>query len=150
MRNTKTNIKMKNLAQKLPDQVPRTAPDVSWSNKSILIVDDLKVNYLLLKAMITRTGANTIWADNGYAALEIIENKPDISVVLMDYNMPGINGLETTYRIKQLKPGMPVISQSTFTDSNLFDRSTAPYDAYLSKPINAKELLSTIELFIAG
>jgi CheY-like chemotaxis protein len=141
---------MKNLTQNLPAQVPRPANNDVWTNKSILIVDDLKVNFLLLKAMITRTGANTIWADNGYAALEIIENRSDINVVLMDYNMPGINGLETTYRIKQIKPTMPVISQSTFTDSNLFDRSTAPYDAYLSKPINSKELLSTIELFIDG
>lgn len=141
---------MKNLTQNMPVQVLRPASTDVWTNKSILIVDDLKVNFLLLKAMITRTGANTIWADNGYAALEIIEKRPDINVVLMDYNMPGINGLETTYRIKQIKPGLPVISQSTFTDSNLFDRSTAPYDAYLSKPINAKELLSTIELFIAG
>jgi CheY-like chemotaxis protein len=141
---------MKNLTQNLPAQVPRPTNTDAWTNKSILIVDDLKVNFLLLKAMITRTGANTIWADNGYTALEIIEKRPDINVVLMDYNMPGINGLETTYRIKQMKPGLPVISQSTFTDSNLFDRSTAPYDAYLSKPINAKELLSTIELFIAG
>lgn len=117
---------MKNLTQNMPAQVLQPASTNLWTNKSILIVDDLKVNFLLLKAMITRTGANTIWADNGYAALEIIENRPDINVVLMDYNMPGINGLETTYRIKQIKPAMPVISQSTFTDSNLFDRSTAP------------------------
>lgn len=116
-----------------------------WHNKSILIVDDLKVNYLLLKAMIAKTGAEVIWAGNGFEAIDLVENHPEIQVVLMDYNMPGIDGLETTRRIKEMVPDLPVISQSTFTDSNLFDRSSAPYDAYLSKPINAKILLTTIE-----
>lgn len=116
-----------------------------WQNKSILIVDDLKVNYLLLKAMIAKTGAKVYWAGNGFEAIELVEAHPEIEVVLMDYNMPGIDGLETTRRLKQMIPDLPVISQSTFTDSNLFDRSLAPYDAYLSKPINAQVLLNTIE-----
>lgn len=116
-----------------------------WQDKSILIVDDLKVNYLLLKAMISKTGAKVYWAGNGFEAIELVEAHPDIEVVLMDYNMPGIDGLETTHRLKQMLPDLPVISQSTYTDSNLFDRSVAPYDAYLSKPINAQVLLNTIE-----
>ncbi len=140
---------MKSITNNSPVNATSNFPSAKWTGKSILIVDDLKVNYLLLKAMIARTGANTIWADNGFTAIEIVKQEQKIDLVLMDYNMPGIDGLETTKRIKSLNPKLPVVSQSTYTDSVTFDRDLAPYDAYLSKPINARELLGIMDAFIA-
>jgi CheY-like chemotaxis protein len=117
--------------------------------KHILVVDDLKVNFLLIKAMLLRNGLQVTWADNGYKAIDIVKQEQEISAVLMDYNMPGIDGLETTLAIKSLRPELKVISHSTYTDTSSFDRKNAPFDDYLPKPINCKQLLALLEKHLA-
>jgi CheY-like chemotaxis protein len=116
--------------------------------RNILVVDDVKINYLLIKAMLIKTGAEIIWADNGMKALEIVSSEPRVDLILMDYNMPEMNGLETTIKIKEMNPNLPVVSQSTFTDSRHFDRTNAPFDAYLTKPIMAENLIQEINKLI--
>jgi CheY-like chemotaxis protein len=116
--------------------------------RNILVVDDVKINYLLIKAMLIKTGAEIIWADNGMKALEIVSSEPRVDLILMDYNMPEMNGLETTIKIKEMNPNLPVVSQSTFTDSRHFDRTNAPFDAYLTKPIIAENLIQEINKLI--
>ena len=116
--------------------------------RNILVVDDVKINYLLIRAMLLKTGAQIIWAENGMKALEIVASEPCVDLILMDYNMPEMNGLETTVKIKEMKPNLPVVSQSTFTDSRHFDRTNAPFDAYLTKPIMADNLIKEINKLI--
>ncbi len=116
----------------------------STSVKRILVVDDLKVNFLLIKALLQKSGFDTIWAENGFLAIDLIKSDQTFDAVIMDYNMPTIDGLETTNALKKIKPDLIVISHSTFTDTPSFDRSSAPYDDYLPKPIkseNLKEIL---------
>lgn len=112
--------------------------------KRILVVDDLKVNFLLIKALLQKSGFDTVWAENGFLAIDIINSEQAFNAVIMDYNMPNIDGLETTIAIKKIRPELIVISHSTFTDTPSFDRSSAPFDDYLPKPIkseNLKEIL---------
>jgi CheY-like chemotaxis protein len=124
-----------------------TQLEAVFKDKTILVVDDVKVNYLLIKAMLFRTGASIVWAEDGFTALDIIGSEQNIDLVLMDYNMPVMDGLETTLRIKKSRSDLPVLSQSTFTDSPLFDRLNAPFDAYISKPIVPKTLIEAITKF---
>ncbi len=119
-----------------------------FQGRNVLVVDDVKINYLLIKAMLLKTGAKVIWAEDGFKALDLAHGRDKIDVVLMDYNMPEMNGLETTFRLKEIDPALPVISQSTFTDSRQFDRSNAPFDAYLAKPILAETLIAEIDRLI--
>lgn len=127
------------------DQSP---PPLLFQDKIILVVDDIRMNYLLIKAMLGKTGAQLIWAEDGFSALEIVSSEPKIDLVLMDYSMPVMDGFETTLKIKELKPEMVVISQSTYTDSPNFDRSSAPFDAYLAKPIIPASLIKVISGFL--
>lgn len=127
---------------------PKVEEEKVFQGRNILVVDDVKINYLLIKAMLIKTGADIIWADNGMKAIEIVSAEQKVDLVLMDYNMPEMNGLETTIRLKEINPALPVVSQSTFTDSRHFDRSNAPFDAYLTKPIMAENLIREIEKLI--
>ncbi|MDP3461450.1 MAG: response regulator [Bacteroidales bacterium] len=111
------------------------------SGRTFLVVDDIKVNYLLIKAMLMKARAETLWAESGFQAIEMINSGKHFDAILMDYNMPGMDGFETTIQLKRLKPELPVISQSTYTDSKDFDRAVAPFDEYISKPIVYKELI---------
>ena len=119
-----------------------------FKDKTILVVDDVKVNYLLIKAMLMRTGACIVWAEDGFKDLDILSSEINVDVVLMDFNMPVMDGLETTIRIKRIKSDLPVLSQSTYTDSPLFDRAHAPFDAYITKPILPKSLIEEISKFV--
>lgn len=123
-------------------------PDIaSKSQKKILVVDDLKVNFLLIKALLQRLGFETTWAENGFRAIELIESGLLFDAVIMDYNMPEIDGLQTTITIKKIQPGIIVISHSTYTDTPSFDRAKAPYDDYLPKPIKLETLREIIHKY---
>lgn len=112
---------------------------------TILVVDDIKVNYLLIKAMTGQLHADVLYLSNGIEAIDYIKSGKQVDFVLMDYNMPGMDGIEATRVIKELRPQLPIISMSTFTESPHFDRKSAPYDGYLSKPVDPTLLMKIIE-----
>ncbi len=70
-------------------------------NRTILIVDDYIVNVELLKIFVKDTGANALSASNGIECLEIIK-KNKVDMILMDLNMPVMNGLETSKAIREM------------------------------------------------
>ena len=74
-----------------------------WKNKCVLIVEDDVSNYLLIENIIQDTGINIVWAPNGNDAIEKCKTDHSIDIVLMDINLPDINGYETTRIIKELR-----------------------------------------------
>lgn len=138
------------LFQHMPtiDDIPEV-PQVDLQEKApiskhILVVDDLKVNFLLIKAMLGKISVTLTWCENGFLALDHIKKGNKTDLILMDYNMPGMDGLEATRLIKSITPEIPVISLSTFTENPLFDRKNAPFDGYIPKPVNPVLLIEMI------
>ena len=80
-----------------------------WSGYSILIVEDDFFNYKLLEGWVEKMYANVIRAENGQEAVDICLKNDDVSIVLVDLQLPGINGYDATRIIKQTKPDLPVI-----------------------------------------
>jgi two-component system sensor histidine kinase/response regulator len=70
-------------------------------NKNILIVDDYAINTELLSIFVADAGANPITASNGLECIEIVK-KQQIDIILMDSNMPEMNGLDTTRALRLL------------------------------------------------
>ena len=116
--------------------------DKDWSNYTALIVEDDPVSCKVLKAMLRNTNINIIHADNGMEAIEQVRLNPQIDLVLMDVNLPGINGLETTGKILDMNPTLPVIAQ---TANGSKDKCLeAGCVDYISKPIDMNELFDKI------
>jgi len=120
----------------------------NWNAKTILIVEDDDSGYRFLREVLIRTQARLIRAVNGSEAINQCQNNSAIDLVLMDIQMPGINGFEATRVIKESRKDLPIIAQT----ANVLDEDRercfeAGCDAFISKPVDIKNLLATIDKY---
>lgn len=121
------------------------------SNKKplILIVEDVESNYLYLNAVLAKIEAKIEWAKNGIEAVDFAKDHPETDIILMDLQMPEMNGYEATREIRKIYPKMTIIAQTAFAMSE--DRAKAleaGCDDYLAKPIRSKDLLDTVNKYL--
>ena len=110
----------------------------------ILIVDDEKNNYAYFKATLEKTKAELLWAQNGLEAISMCESI-NIDIVLMDIQMPVMNGYEATQKIKLLNSRIPIIGQTAYIRQEYKKKVIAAgCDDYLSKPIKSQKILESI------
>ena len=127
----------------------RHLPGYDWTGKVILIAEDVETSNKFFKAALRGTNAKLLWAKDGKEAFNIVQSSPQIDVILMDLNMPGMNGFEATKIIKELRKEIPIIIQTAYILSGEETMSyNAGADAFLSKPIKFTTLLETIKKFI--
>lgn len=85
--------------------------DPELTNKKVLVVDDNEINRHLLKHLLAQWGLDPVCAENGLEALELFKNSVEghsaIPLVLLDQNMPGMNGFEVAERIRLLATKEP-------------------------------------------
>ena len=113
-------------------------PDYHWNNRVVLITEDEEVNFYYLKTLLQRADAKVLRAKNGKEAVEIIsEHQGGIDLILMDLNMPVMDGYEAMRIIKSLHPAIPIIAQTAYTMNNDRNRCLqAGFNDYIAKPIN--------------
>ena len=84
-------------------------------------------------------------AVNGQEAIDQVRHHPEISLVLLDLQLPLLNGYEAATAIKQHRPELPVIAQSALTSKEDKQKARqAGCNTYITKPINKTELLNLI------
>ncbi|MFA6546260.1 MAG: sigma-54 dependent transcriptional regulator [Limisphaerales bacterium] len=111
----------------------------------ILVVDDDAGQRSLLQTFLERNGHQPIVVDSGAAALKLLATTP-VSLMISDVRMPGMTGLETLRRARQLHATLPVLLVTAYAD--IREAVGAMRDGavnYLSKPIDLDELLRTVE-----
>ncbi len=120
----------------------------NWNNKTILIAEDILSNFEYLKAVLKCTGVKTIHVSDGLQAVEQCKANPDINLILMDIQMPVMDGCEATKQIRTFNKAIPIIAQTAYSLN--FDRELVMEcgcNNYLVKPIAAKELLDIISIY---
>jgi len=120
----------------------------------ILIVDDIFVNRLLIKEIVKKMDAVCFEAENGKIAIEILINE-DIDLILMDIEMPVMNGLETTKFIREKAPlskrNVPVIALTAHNPLSFFDDyKDVGFNQLMTKPYSVSKVLSIIQEVSAG
>lgn len=119
--------------------------EYNWEDKNILVVDDTKMNFVLLKNQLRKTKANVFWLENGYDAIEYIKNENKVDLILMDIRMPIIDGIEASRQIKELSAQIPIIIQTASVMGDAFeDIAISNCDDTIFKPIDANKLLEII------
>lgn len=120
-----------------------------WKDKVVLIVEDNELNFKLLEKMLEKTEVKILHAKDGNDAIEICRECRGIDIVLMDIQMPGIDGCEATRIIKNIHPDVPVIAQTAYSLGGEYKRiRESGCDEYLTKPINQKELLDILSDYL--
>ncbi|MPQ47638.1 response regulator [Marinifilum sp. N1E240] len=118
------------------------------TGKRILIVDDYNVNLTLIKQMLQSTGVDLALADNGKSAVECcIKDKYDL--VLLDLQMPELNGYDTLKLIKKDQPEIKIVAQTAYALANEKEQiMNSGFDGYIAKPIIKQKLLRLINEMI--
>ena len=115
--------------------------------KHALIAEDNPINAMILKAILEKIGLQTYTAANGKKALDVM-NSHAVDIVLMDCQMPEMDGLEATQKIREMdgdKALIPIIAVTA--NATTQDRTRcieAGMNDYLSKPLNRQELLEKL------
>jgi len=120
--------------------------------KKILVVEDNENNLYLITFILEKKGYKVIAARTGEDGIEMaLKDRPDL--ILMDIQLPGIDGLETTRRIRTLKTGndVPIIALTSY--ALVGDREqvmNAGCTGYIEKPINPETIMGEIDKYLAG
>lgn len=131
--------------KKLLTKSSNTDANVDLENLKILIAEDDNINYLVLKAMLTPFKCKLKRVVNGREAIDEITNNKDYDLILMDIQMPEIDGIEATKQIIDLTKNIPIIAQTAdaFEDEKkiIFDVGCVDY---IVKPIKKDILIKSI------
>ncbi len=120
---------------------------MSTRKPRVLIVDDEESIHLLYTEELEEEGYEIYSAMDGPEALELVEKvNPDI--VVLDINMPGMNGIEVLRKIKEMKPQLPVILCSAYPEYKQ-DLASWASDDYIIKSYNLTELKESIKRNLA-
>ncbi|MCF6332939.1 MAG: ATP-binding protein, partial [Draconibacterium sp.] len=115
----------------------------------ILIVEDDLMSFKFIEVVLNKLEIKFIWAQNGEEAIRMCKENKDIDLVLMDINMPLLNGYAATKEIKQMRPGLPIIAQTAVAIAGDREKSIeAGCDDYITKPIKKDELIAMIKKYL--
>jgi CheY-like chemotaxis protein len=130
--------------------MPADAPNPNGRQRTILIVDDFDDTRLLLRTWLGKKGYRIIEAANGKQAVSLAETqRPDL--IIMDVEMPELDGLSATRKIRELPHGqrVPIVAVSAY-GADLFrdDALAAGCDEYVSTPFEPAVLEKLIQSLI--
>lgn len=145
------------LVGELPDRsqeilAERLDGGAEFAGRTLLVVDDDMRTTFALSRLLSARGARTLKAEDGQRALELLEEEPEVDLVLMDVMMPGMDGLETMRRLRA-QPRyrkLPILALTAKAMPGDRQRCLeAGASDYLSKPIDQDRLLSMIRVWLA-
>jgi len=115
----------------------------------ILIAEDSEINYFLLKELIGLSASDHYWARNGKEALDLLSQKENISLVLMDISMPVMDGITATRKIREKEINIPIIFQTAFDNQESREQCfAAGGNEFLNKPLRRDSLTMVIKKYL--
>jgi CheY-like chemotaxis protein len=123
-----------------------------FAGRTILVVDDMTDNLILLSLHLQQSGYRVVTASNGEEAFSVAKlARPDL--ILMDIAMPQQDGLAATRRIREQPElrGVPVIALTAF-DTDGFRKAAfdVGFNGYLTKPVDFERLNKLMEMLLSG
>jgi CheY-like chemotaxis protein len=125
--------------------------DAVLADKKILVVDDDVRNIFALSSVLERYGMKVVTANTGLDAIRLVEQTPDLSLVLLDIMMPEMDGYETMRRIRgnarfQMLPIITLTAKAMKGDREKCLEAGA--SDYIAKPVDSEHLLSLLRVWL--
>jgi two-component system cell cycle sensor histidine kinase/response regulator CckA len=128
-----------------PSRLPQPPRLVVPTNQTVLVVDDEEMIRKLASIALNAHGIRPLVAENGSEALAILDAEPGVSLVILDLAMPLMSGEEALPRIKEMRPDVPVIISSGFSETEILRRfESAGIASVISKPYTIPVFISKI------
>ena len=140
-------------AERAIDEIQEKATpkaNYNWNGKTFLIAEDDLFSFKFLEGFLRQTNAEILHAEDGQKAIDICKKNKNIDLILMDIQMPEINGLDATSTIKKFRKKLPIIAQTANAIAEEKQRCfEAGFDDFVTKPINIQELYLKIDKWIS-
>jgi CheY-like chemotaxis protein len=119
---------------------------------NILVVEDDRINRMVLCKMLQLKGITTACVPDGFEALKYFSEHGDIDLVLMDIQLPGMDGIETTSRIRKIDESRgkktPVVALTAYFNAGEGDPGSMGFDDCAVKPVDYELLLKLIRKYV--
>ena len=128
-------------------EVPPLPSDADFAGMKVLLVDDDLRNIFAIKSALEARGIEVLHAEDGKTALELLNEQPDVSLILMDTMMPEMDGLQATRAIRDILQfqSLPIISLTAKAMKGDREKAIeAGASDYVAKPVDPETLLSVI------
>lgn len=119
----------------------------NWKGKKVLIAEDEDLNWMFIREMLRKSGAEVMRAINGLEAVKIAREKsPD--AILMDIKMPEMNGIDATRQIRTFNRSVPIIAQTAYVMAEEKDESMkAGCNHFVTKPLDRTVIMELIDSY---
>lgn len=137
-------------ASQFPESSPRSLVAQLNIDKSanVLVVEDHYINQVVIQTLFEKLGVQFAIVSTGEEGVEYAKSHP-AELVLMDLNLPGIQGDEATAQIKRLRPELPIVALTADVITKADYLREKGLDDVLTKPINSDELIRVLNHFLA-
>ncbi|HEX6639335.1 MAG TPA: response regulator, partial [Steroidobacteraceae bacterium] len=125
--------------------------DEPLRDRKVIVVDDDVRNIFALNSLLERHGMNVITATNGHDAIKLLDQHPDVALILTDVMMPEMDGYETMRRIREIPAFrmLPIIALTAKAMKGDREKCLqAGASDYVAKPVNTEQLLSLVRMWL--
>ncbi|MEE4197761.1 MAG: cache domain-containing protein [Bacteroidales bacterium] len=118
---------------------------INWSDKKIIIAEDVHTNYQFLYSVLNKTRADIFWAKDGEELIAMVEKNKNYDLILMDIQMPKMNGHNAFKHLRKKGINIPVIAQTAYAmEGDIQEIKNMGYNDYIIKPIEISSLYEKI------
>ena len=123
--------------------------DTFLKGKSILVVEDEETNWFLIRDILEGYQAIITWAEIGAKAIDLIKAGENFDAILMDINLPSMDGFEVSRKIKLIRPDIPIIAQTAYAlDTEIRKCYDSGCAGHVIKPFTVAELITALRKVI--
>ncbi len=135
---------------KMPKKKPVQPVSLPRGTETLLIVDDEEMIRESLRDILESFGYKVLLAENGKQAIEIVEQGTKIDLAIIDYAMPGLNGIDTIEKLRDINQQIKMVISSGFAESKEVFESQIKVDGFLPKPYHIVELTKKIRKILSS
>jgi signal transduction histidine kinase/DNA-binding response OmpR family regulator len=122
--------------------------NISFPGKRILLVEDVEMNRMIVMGLLEDAGCEIIEAENGQIALDLVREK-EFDIVLMDMQMPVMDGLTATKEIRKFNEKIPIVAMTANAFKEDAERCIAAgMNAHIAKPLDTDVFLTVLTNFL--